>query len=248
MPKKSAGLSAAAFFHQRRVLRLAVLLGGWFLLLLLVLLRFLQGFDRFLQGGDNVLFDALRDLADWFVQLWAESLGKHREAADKGVGPTPVGALGATDQHSKVQLFMEGPPDKTVAFVADQSRLSTDDPIRAAQQAVRSYLPAGDDAPAGSPAAWLRVLLRRPDEGGLGAYPVPVSTQLAEADVLVASPLDLLLLGLGMAVLPVTTWRRVRSCSRPSPCSSPALSWKWRAKEIQRVVWWPKTYSSPRPT
>lgn len=62
--------------------------------------------------------DPLRDIADWFVQLWAESLGKHREPGDKGVGPTPVGALGATDQHSKVQLFMEGPPDKTVAFIA----------------------------------------------------------------------------------------------------------------------------------
>ena len=61
--------------------------------------------------------DALRDMADWFVQLWAESLGKHREPGDAGVGPTPLGALGATDQHSKVQLFMEGPPDKTVTFI-----------------------------------------------------------------------------------------------------------------------------------
>src|SRR6185503_18326273 len=62
--------------------------------------------------------DPLRDIADWFVQLWAESLGKHREKGDKGVGPTPLGALGATDQHSKVQLFMEGPPDKTVTFIS----------------------------------------------------------------------------------------------------------------------------------
>ena len=62
--------------------------------------------------------DALRDIADWFVQLWAESLGKHRSPRDAGVGPTPFGALGATDQHSKVQLFMEGPPDKTVTFIA----------------------------------------------------------------------------------------------------------------------------------
>lgn len=61
--------------------------------------------------------DALRDVADWFVQLWAESLGKHRTAGDAGVGPTPLGALGATDQHSKVQLFMEGPADKTVSFI-----------------------------------------------------------------------------------------------------------------------------------
>ena len=64
--------------------------------------------------------DALRDIADWFVQLWAESLGKHRSPGDAGVGPTPFGALGATDQHSKVQLFMEGPPDKTVTFIAVQ--------------------------------------------------------------------------------------------------------------------------------
>jgi glucose-6-phosphate isomerase len=62
--------------------------------------------------------DALRDMAAWFVQLWAESLGKHREAGDPGVGPTPLAALGATDQHSQVQLFMEGPPDKTVTFIA----------------------------------------------------------------------------------------------------------------------------------
>jgi glucose-6-phosphate isomerase len=62
--------------------------------------------------------DPLRDLADWFVQLWAESLGKHRHAGDAGVGPTPLPAVGATDQHSQVQLFMEGPPDKTVTFVA----------------------------------------------------------------------------------------------------------------------------------
>jgi glucose-6-phosphate isomerase len=62
--------------------------------------------------------DPLRDIADWFVQLWAESLGKHRTSGDPGVGPTPLGALGATDQHSKVQLFMEGPPDKTVTFIA----------------------------------------------------------------------------------------------------------------------------------
>lgn len=62
--------------------------------------------------------DPLRDVADWFVQLWAESLGKHRQPGDKGVGPTPMGALGATDQHSKVQLFMEGPGDKTISFIA----------------------------------------------------------------------------------------------------------------------------------
>jgi len=62
--------------------------------------------------------DPLRDIADWFVQLWAESLGKHKTPNDAGIGPTPLAALGATDQHSKVQLFMEGPADKTVSFIA----------------------------------------------------------------------------------------------------------------------------------
>jgi glucose-6-phosphate isomerase len=61
--------------------------------------------------------DPLRDLALWFVQLWAESLGKIQPGGAH-VGPTPVPALGATDQHSQVQLFMEGPADKTVTFVA----------------------------------------------------------------------------------------------------------------------------------
>jgi glucose-6-phosphate isomerase len=58
--------------------------------------------------------DRLRSFALWFQQLWAESLGK------AGKGPTPLPAVGATDQHSQVQLFMEGPEDKVVIFVAVQ--------------------------------------------------------------------------------------------------------------------------------
>ncbi len=65
--------------------------------------------------------DGLRDMAAWFVQLWAESLGKIR-ADGTPVGPTPIAALGATDQHSQVQLFMEGPNDKTVTFVTVAER------------------------------------------------------------------------------------------------------------------------------
>lgn len=61
--------------------------------------------------------DGLRDMAAWFVQLWAESLGKVRPDGTS-VGPTPIAALGATDQHSQVQLFMEGPFDKVVSFVS----------------------------------------------------------------------------------------------------------------------------------
>ncbi|MFL5562608.1 MAG: glucose-6-phosphate isomerase [Gemmatimonadaceae bacterium] len=62
--------------------------------------------------------DALRDFAAWFVQLWAESLGKARKSDGAHVGPTPIAALGATDQHAQVQLFMEGPADKTITFIS----------------------------------------------------------------------------------------------------------------------------------
>lgn len=65
--------------------------------------------------------DQLRDMADWFVQLWAESLGKVRRDGAY-VGQTPLPALGATDQHSQVQLFMEGPENKTVTFVGVKAR------------------------------------------------------------------------------------------------------------------------------
>lgn len=65
--------------------------------------------------------DPLRDFAAWFVQLWAESLGKLRPDGTS-VGSTPLAALGATDQHAQVQLFMEGPADKTVTFVGVKER------------------------------------------------------------------------------------------------------------------------------
>jgi glucose-6-phosphate isomerase len=63
---------------------------------------------------------ALRDVADWFRQLWAESLGKRVDLDGRvvNVGPTPVKALGATDQHSQVQLYKEGPLDKIITFLA----------------------------------------------------------------------------------------------------------------------------------
>jgi len=62
---------------------------------------------------------ALRDVADWFRQLWAESLGKRLDRAGKVVhcGQTPEKAVGATDQHSVMQLYIEGPFDKVVTFL-----------------------------------------------------------------------------------------------------------------------------------
>jgi glucose-6-phosphate isomerase len=78
--------------------------------------------DTWLGARTHVLMpysDRLRELAAWFVQLWAESLGKKHDRRGSVVhtGPTPLGAIGATDQHSQVQLFMEGPFDKVVTFV-----------------------------------------------------------------------------------------------------------------------------------
>jgi glucose-6-phosphate isomerase len=62
---------------------------------------------------------ALRAFAWWFAQLWGESLGKRtsRQGKTVHVGQTPVAALGATDQHSQVQLYVEGPNDKIFTFL-----------------------------------------------------------------------------------------------------------------------------------
>jgi len=62
---------------------------------------------------------ALKDVADWYRQIWAESLGKRYSLSGEtvSIGPTPVKALGVTDQHSQLQLYMEGPYDKVVTFL-----------------------------------------------------------------------------------------------------------------------------------
>ena len=62
---------------------------------------------------------ALKDMADWYRQLWAESLGKRVDLNGREVcvGPTPIKALGTTDQHSQVQLYREGPNDKLFTFL-----------------------------------------------------------------------------------------------------------------------------------
>ena len=64
--------------------------------------------------------DSLKYIADWYCQLWGESLGKAVDKDGKLVyaGQTPVKSLGVTDQHSQVQLYTEGPFDKVVTFLA----------------------------------------------------------------------------------------------------------------------------------
>ncbi len=69
-----------------------------------------------LKGKKIIVFmpysDRLKTLSEWFCQLWAESLGK------EGKGTTPYPSLGTTDQHSQLQLWMEGPEDKVILFLS----------------------------------------------------------------------------------------------------------------------------------
>ena len=63
--------------------------------------------------------DSLKYVADWYCQLWGESLGKEKDVDGNlvNVGQTPLKCLGATDQHSLIQLFNEGPYDKVITFL-----------------------------------------------------------------------------------------------------------------------------------
>ena len=80
--------------------------------------------DAYLRRGQRISVlmpyaDGLKEFGSWFRQLWAESLGKKRSRSGMVVnhGMTPVAALGATDQHSQLQLYNEGPVDKVVTFI-----------------------------------------------------------------------------------------------------------------------------------
>ena len=79
--------------------------------------------------------ESLEFFAEWFAQLWAESLGKD------AVGQTPARALGATDQHSQLQLYRAGPRDKLVTLVRPRERL--DVPIPETDLDGLSYLGGG---------------------------------------------------------------------------------------------------------
>ncbi len=78
-----------------------------------------------MQKGKNISVmmpyaDSLKYIADWYCQLWGESLGKAEDKQGNLVyaGQTPVKALGVTDQHSQIQLYREGPFDKVITFIA----------------------------------------------------------------------------------------------------------------------------------
>ncbi|HHH51062.1 MAG TPA: glucose-6-phosphate isomerase, partial [Campylobacterales bacterium] len=61
--------------------------------------------------------ESLKYFTEWFVQLWGESLGKKQRDSICNIGLTPIGLIGPKDQHSFLQLIMEGKRDKTVTFI-----------------------------------------------------------------------------------------------------------------------------------
>ncbi len=71
--------------------------------------------------------DSLKYIADWYCQLWGESLGKavDNDGKEVFVGQTPVKALGVTDQHSQVQLYREGPFDKVITLIGVKNYRTT---------------------------------------------------------------------------------------------------------------------------
>lgn len=81
-----------------------------------------------MESGKNISVmmpyaDGLKTMADFYCQIWAESLGKAVDKSGKAVccGQTPAKSLGVTDQHSQVQLYTEGPFDKVVTFIGVRS-------------------------------------------------------------------------------------------------------------------------------
>lgn len=71
----------------------------------------------------NVLFaysDTFEEFGKWVVQIWGESLGKRNRVGSR-VGLTPISLIGSVDQHSFLQLIMEGPLNKTVTFMHIES-------------------------------------------------------------------------------------------------------------------------------
>jgi len=83
--------------------------------------------------------NAMSLLGDWYCQLWAESLGKRCNLAGQEVftGFTPIRALGATDQHSQIQLYREGPNDKVVMFVQIEEQGDVAIPVGSGVEALR---------------------------------------------------------------------------------------------------------------
>jgi glucose-6-phosphate isomerase len=89
---------------------------------------------------------ALRDLADGFASSGPKALASATVWTARGVrGQTPVKALGATDQHSQIQLYVEGPNDKVITARADRALArALRIPRRVARRRLAGYFPGRD--------------------------------------------------------------------------------------------------------
>ncbi len=80
----------------------------------------------------NTIFtysESLKYFCEWYVQLWGESLGKKQNHSSLNVGLTPIGLIGPKDQHSFLQLIVEGIRNKSVTFImVDDFKLKLDIP------------------------------------------------------------------------------------------------------------------------
>ncbi len=130
VPAAVAGIDVVGLLDGARAMRDAVLAEGAGTIdsnPALALAALLHDHDR--RHGRRVVVmmpyaDALYDCADWFRQLWAESLGKARgtDGSELHTGPLPVASRGATDQHSQLQLYTEGPDDKVYILLSANRR------------------------------------------------------------------------------------------------------------------------------
>ena len=143
----------------------------------------------------------LRQLGFWFVQLWAESLGKrlNRKRETVNTGLTPIPAWGTTDQHGQMQLFMEGPKDKLILLV-EVSSFDTDFDMehflpefegRTFSQLMGVQLNATKKALTHAGRPWLCLSIDRINESNLGALILFLeSLTVATACLLDINPFD----------------------------------------------------------
>ncbi len=138
--------------------------------------------------------DVLYSAADWFRQLWAESLGKN------GHGQTLVKALGTTDQHSQLQLYRDGKKDKIVVFVDTISLCDFETGVfeefeYLSKKTISKIMQAEKEATLKSLREiginCVNILLKRRDEFLLGAFYISLMIAAAKAgEILNINPFD----------------------------------------------------------
>jgi glucose-6-phosphate isomerase len=118
LPLAACGVDIEALLAGARHIKKSFFEGGYFKNVLLTKAVFYA--KHHAQYHINCLFaysESLKHFCEWYVQLWGESLGKRQRHSAFHVGLTPIGLIGPKDQHSFLQLIMEGTRDKSVTFL-----------------------------------------------------------------------------------------------------------------------------------